>query len=239
LIGGAGADSIQGNAGIDTADYRTSATAVDVDLTRSVQIGGDAAGDILQGIENVIGTYNDDILIGDAGANTISAFAGSDNVQGGAGNDFVIGGAGDDSVRGQAGNDRVFGDDGQDTLFGNDGNDILEGRNGNDFIKGDSGNDFLIGGDGVDSLIGGSGNDVFIFRRDNDNDFIGDFNGGAGAGDVIRLDGYGADFDSFAEVLTASSQVGTRVVIDLGSDDTITLLNTNLVTLDADDFLFV
>ncbi|MCA8894753.1 MAG: hypothetical protein KDA48_05810, partial [Amphiplicatus sp.] len=130
------------------------------------------------------------------------------------------------------------GDDGNDTMFGGEGNDILEGRNDNDFIKGDGGADYLLGGDGVDSLYGGDGNDVFIFSNDGVNDYISDWSGGAGASDQIRLDGYGAAFDTYAEVMAAASQVGSNVVIDFGGGDTITILQTTLASLASDDFLF-
>jgi len=150
-----------------------------------------------------------------------------------------LSGVGDDVLRGFGGNDRVFGDDGDDTLFGHGGNDLLEGRNGNDFMKGDAGNDFLIGGAGVDSMVGGAGDDTFIFRGDGANDFIADFVAGAATEDKIRLEGYGTAFDTFAEVFGAASQVGTRVIIDFGGGDTITLLNTQLTDLHQDDFLFI
>ena len=57
----------------------------------------DANGQIaLSGIENVRGTNQGDILIGDANANTLEGGAGNDTLNGGAGVDTLIGGAGAD-----------------------------------------------------------------------------------------------------------------------------------------------
>ena len=60
-----------------------------------------------------------------------------------------------------------------------------------------------------------------------------------GASDRIQLKGYGTAFDTFAEVFGAASQVGSRVIIDFGGGDTLTLLNSQLADLHQDDFIFV
>jgi Ca2+-binding RTX toxin-like protein len=74
LRGGGGADVITGGAGSDTASYRTSADGVTVDLTdNGNNAGGDAAGDILTGIENLAGSDFNDTLVGDNGANVLMA----------------------------------------------------------------------------------------------------------------------------------------------------------------------
>ncbi|WP_423317453.1 hypothetical protein [Azospirillum sp. 11R-A] len=60
LAGGAGADTLDGDAGGDTADYRSSAAAVSVNLATGAAVGGDAAGDVLIYIEHVVDSaYND------------------------------------------------------------------------------------------------------------------------------------------------------------------------------------
>lgn len=61
---------------------------LDIDVRQGV--GGEAEGDVLAGIENLIGSAYADTLIGDAGANRLD---------GGAGNDMLIGGAGNDTYR--------------------------------------------------------------------------------------------------------------------------------------------
>ena len=80
LEGGAGADRLDGAGGSDTASYAGSLEAVTVNLaTRSVS-GGDATGDQLTSIENLIGSDHDDTLIGDAGSNRLDGGAGIDTV---------------------------------------------------------------------------------------------------------------------------------------------------------------
>jgi Ca2+-binding RTX toxin-like protein len=115
--GGGGADAIAGGGGNDTVSYRSSALAVGVNLATGLGSGGDAAGDTLTGIENVLGSDQGDILTGNGGANTLSGFAGADTLHGGGGDDVLDGGAGDDTLDGGAGNDTMSGGDGNDNYF--------------------------------------------------------------------------------------------------------------------------
>ena len=68
-------------------------------------------------------------------------------------------------------------------------------------------------------------------------DTISGFVAGAGSDDVINLS-LGAAFDTFAEVIGAATQVGADVIISFGGGDSITLLNTTLASLHADDFIY-
>src|SRR5262245_47194437 len=54
IIGGGGADVIDGGNGNDTANYAHSSTAVFVSLTTGSGLGGEAQGDTLDGIENLV-----------------------------------------------------------------------------------------------------------------------------------------------------------------------------------------
>jgi Ca2+-binding RTX toxin-like protein len=94
LEGGAGADSLDGGAGNDTASYAGASVGVLADLA-----SGTAAGDVLIGIENVMGTAFDDLLSGDGGANLLDGGAGNDTIAGGAGNDTLLGGDGSDTLQ--------------------------------------------------------------------------------------------------------------------------------------------
>ena len=85
-------------------------------------------------------------------------------------------------------------------------------------MQGLSGNDTLIGGAGNDTLTGGADNDRFEFAAGFGIDRITDFQGGAGSGDVIRLVGLGAAFDSFAEIMAATAQSGSNAIIRFGAD---------------------
>ncbi|MGO1078072.1 beta strand repeat-containing protein, partial [Inquilinus sp. CA228] len=105
LIGGAGMDLLYGGAGTDTASYAASAAAVRVDLSVVAAAGGDAQGDILQGIENLEGSAGNDILDGDALANTLAGGAGNDVLSGKGGNDLLRAGAGADALDGGTGID--------------------------------------------------------------------------------------------------------------------------------------
>ena len=74
IRGSAGADTIYGGAGIDTVDYSSSQAAVTVNLSTGTGSGGDAQGDTLRGIENLIGSndrYHGDELTGDSGNNIL------------------------------------------------------------------------------------------------------------------------------------------------------------------------
>jgi Ca2+-binding RTX toxin-like protein len=111
LAGLGGADVLIGGLGIDTATYAASAAAVTVNLATGTGAGGDAAGDTLSGIENLIGSAQGDNLTGDALANVIDGAGGNDtlNVTIGGGVDTIIGGAGTDTlnIAGTAGNDTL------------------------------------------------------------------------------------------------------------------------------------
>ena len=75
LVGGAGADALDGGAGIDTAYYVASAAGVTVNLLTGTGTGGDAQGDTLTAIENVVGSDLNDTLIGSAAANALTGQA--------------------------------------------------------------------------------------------------------------------------------------------------------------------
>lgn len=99
LTGGAGADRLQGGAGTDTARYAGSVAGVTIVLGAAPQAGGDAAGDVLDGIENILGSGQADSLTGDVGANRLDGAAGADTLVGGAGSDTLAGDAGADVFR--------------------------------------------------------------------------------------------------------------------------------------------
>jgi Ca2+-binding RTX toxin-like protein len=177
LIGGAGADSLIGGAGVDVADYSGSAAGVKVNLASGVGQGGDAEGDTLVGVENLIGTRFDDVLTGDAGANVLSAGEGNDVLVGSGGGDTMDGGAGNDSADysnskagvtvnlatglgkgGFAEGDKLnlienlIGSTFADILTGNANANILRAGNGDDILVGSGGGDIMDGGQGVDTV---------------------------------------------------------------------------------------
>ncbi len=96
LEGAAGADQLNGGNGIDTVSYASSAVGVTV-VMGGVSSGGDADGDTMSGIEQVLGSFQNDIITGDANANTLWGLGGDDTLTGGVGADVLKGGAGNDT----------------------------------------------------------------------------------------------------------------------------------------------
>ncbi|MEG3153851.1 cellulase family glycosylhydrolase [Sphingomonas sp. RB1R13] len=96
LIGGGSGDTIDGGSGYDTASYADSSAAVNVDMSRLIQIGGDAQGDSLINIERIVGSNFSDIISGNAGVNALVGGAGDDVLNGRGGADILTGGPGND-----------------------------------------------------------------------------------------------------------------------------------------------
>src|SRR5262245_35372817 len=117
LVGSGGADILDGAAGSDGVAYYGSTQGVFVSLYTHNASYGDADGDQLIGIENLIGSYHDDDLWGDDGANRLTGLSGNDSLKGFGGNDILSGGDGNDSL---------YGMDRGDTLRGEDGDDFMD-----------------------------------------------------------------------------------------------------------------
>ncbi len=125
LEGGSGRDALNGGAGIDTASYAGSAAGVVVDLQTGKGSGGDAQGDLLSGIESLVGSGFADTLSGSAGVNAMF---------GGAGNDVLRGRGGADSLTGGAGADRFDFDALTDSGLGAGADLIVDFAKGSDKI---------------------------------------------------------------------------------------------------------
>jgi Ca2+-binding RTX toxin-like protein len=107
----------------------------------------------------LVGTAENDTLIGGVDPDILLGRAGDDNLQGFGGNDVLVGEGGDDVLAAHAGNDQLFGRLGADTLIGGAANDVLQGNAGVDQLTGGPGADLLFGNLGPDVLDGGPGND--------------------------------------------------------------------------------
>lgn len=151
LHGGEGNDRLEGGAGNDTVKYATSDAGVTVNLTilRAQDTIGNGI-DQIRDVENLEGSFYDDVLSGNGSANRINGLFGDDIISGGSGDDALIG------------------DDGDDTLDGGRDNDVLDGGDGNDTLRGGDDDDTLIGGTGDDLLDGGAGIDTAVYEG-NDN----------------------------------------------------------------------
>jgi Ca2+-binding RTX toxin-like protein len=199
--------SIWDTGGIDTISYAGDADArIDLrEATLQYEEGGGgflSYADGLYGgftiangvdIENITAGGGNDLLIGNALANVISAGAGDDLIIGGAGGDTLNGGAGNDTVSyaesdggitvslangftrgGHAQGDSITGFENiiatafNDTIIGDGGANVIEGGAGNDKLIANSGNDTINAGDGNDSAFGGSGSDTLNGGSGND-----------------------------------------------------------------------
>jgi Ca2+-binding RTX toxin-like protein len=196
LNGGGGNDTMEGGAGLDTASYAGASAGVSVRIASGAQDTGGAGVDTLVGIENLLGSAFDDVLLGDGGSNLLS---------GGLGNDFFNGGNGDDTLNGSGGRDavsytglgisagvtvdlalagpQVTGGAGTDTLssiedlIGTSFDDVLRGtatantlrgQSGADLLYGQGGRDLLQGLSGADTLQGGTDADTLYGGLDDD-----------------------------------------------------------------------
>ncbi len=94
IDGGPDEDSIYGGAGSDTVNYSNSPAFVEIDLTSTgSQRGdrdGDARGDNLYSIENIVGSNFNDKLWGDDADNIIVGLDGNDNIRGFGGDDVFV-----------------------------------------------------------------------------------------------------------------------------------------------------
>ena len=212
LDGGAGADILIGGDGIDTADYSASGAGVNINLETGMGKGGDAEGDTLSGIENLIGSKYDDILVGDGNVNMIDGGDGNDTITGGHNNDQMFGGAGNDTflVEWSYHGDHYDGGSGIDTFSADvpvlDGYvqeiDLATGTNNweDTFVSvenliGGANNDKFWGTDGENSFWGRGGNDLLDGRGGDDKLFgdAGDDTLIGGAGNDLLIGGTGAD----------------------------------------------
>jgi Ca2+-binding RTX toxin-like protein len=209
LIGGAGNDGLIGGTGADQLIGGTGWDTVNYSTASTGVVAG------LSGWTN----------FGDAAGDT---FSGIEAIFATNSNDFL---GGDELTN------ALYGNGGGDGLYGYGGLDYLFGGGGADSIYGGTGDDFIEGGAGDDLLVGEAGNDVFVWTVGDGNDFIADFAGGAGVGDVIRLIGTGiTDFASLQALITQTPNVN-QSQIQIGGE-TLYIFGILPNQFSADDFLF-
>jgi Ca2+-binding RTX toxin-like protein len=160
LDGGAGGDTLIGGGGSDTASYAGSGAGVTVNLGAGTASGGDAQGDTLSGIENIIGSAQADTLTGDGGDNVLEGGGGDDTLNGALGNDTASYAASGAGVAVSLATGTGSGGDAQgDTLSGIEN---IIGSALADTLTGDGNANRLDGGAGVDVLAGGDGDDTYV-----------------------------------------------------------------------------
>ena len=212
LEGGPGPDVLDGGGQPpdghgDSASYQRAASGVTVSLeTRFGRtFRGDAEGDVLIDIENLIGSNYDDILTGDVGDNILLGGRGNDILDGGGGADLLLGGPGIDTVTyarnfsnhgvrvdlaaGVADGASAQGDRlaGVENLIGSASDDELYGSAESNRLWG--------GSHGDDLMTGRGGADVFVFHEDDGHDTVTDFDPGE---DLIELHQQYIDWQALA-----------------------------------------
>ncbi|CDZ37374.1 Putative hemolysin-type calcium binding protein [Neorhizobium galegae bv. officinalis] len=261
LDGGAGIDTMIGGLGNDifvvdvATDVVTEAASGGTDEIRTALASYSLAA--LANVENLTYTGAEAFTgTGNAAANTIRGASGNDTLNGGAGADTLVGGSGDDTYVVDAAGDVVveLAGEGVDTVqtalathtladnienlrftgttaFTGTGNEL------DNIIVGGAGVNTLTGGAGNDILTGGAASDIFVYTAGFGHDTITNFVAAGTAHDVIEVDH--AVFLDWAALLAASSQSGADTIIRAGADNSITLKNVAVNTLQSNDFRFV
>ncbi len=175
LEGGVGADTLNGSVGVDTVSYEKSSAAVYVDFMAGTASGGDAAGDVWNSVENLRGSYYDDVLGGDNYVNRIEGLRGNDVLVASAGADTLDGGDGLDTADYRNFNNGVTVNlaTSTSTLISIE---HLSGSRYADNLTGNAGDNILTGAGGNDTLNGGGGSDTYVFGLGDGSDIITDDN---------------------------------------------------------------
>ncbi|WP_281414193.1 beta strand repeat-containing protein [Rhizobium sp. BK226] len=232
FVGNGTTVTFNGGVGTDTVSYSSSAAAVNVTLgaggVTTVASGGDAQGNSLVNIEQVIGSAFNDTL-GSTATTT-------QTLQGGGGNDTYVvssqnivitesAGGGDDEIRTVATSYSMAAFANVEHLtYTGTGNATLTGNAGDNVITGGTGNDTLIGGAGADQLIGGAGTDTASYANTATAITL-DLKTGVHAGDAAG--------DTFSGIEAFIGSTGNDTFFSSASADT---LNGGAGTLDTIDY---
>ncbi|MEO7221546.1 MAG: calcium-binding protein, partial [Devosia sp.] len=158
-----GKDTMDGGAGIDTADFSDKAQKVDVTLKGATAVVAKVNGvshDTIKSIESVIGGNAGDKLVGDDKANSFRGMGGADTINGGSGRDTAdfsdkvgsvqlalngatavsvkVNGVAEDSIKNI---ENIIGGQNEDTLTGDSKANNFKGLGGDDTIDGGGGSD--------------------------------------------------------------------------------------------------
>ncbi|MGR9343434.1 M10 family metallopeptidase C-terminal domain-containing protein [Rhizobium leguminosarum] len=258
LDGGAGADTLIGGTGNDTyivdnaGDLVTENSDEGIDTVRtalaSYTLGSDVENLSFVGTGIFVGTGNSlaNTIRGWTGADTLDGKAGADILIGGAGNDtYIVDNAGDlvteaasagtDTVRTNLA-DYTLGTNVENLTYIGTGAFVGTGNALNNVIVGGSGSNTLTGGAGNDILTGGAAADVFVYSPNWGHDTITNFVATGSAHDAISVDH--SIFGDWETLFAAIEQFGNDTIITADSDNTITLTNVAVSSLQSWDFFF-
>lgn len=155
----------------------------------------------LSGASVLVGTWQDNVVVG------------------GLGRDIIFGRSGDDTLDGGSGRVQHFDTDlgivsnsASDVIFAGEGNDMLSGNDGVDYLFGQEGDDILTGGGGADTFVFSEGHDTvtdFDFRLDRI---------------VLDFDGSLIDFDESSDIIEVANFEQDRTILTFDDENSLTLL---------------
>lgn len=260
LDGGFGADTLVGGLGDDVYIVDNAGDVV----SEAANGGTDEIRTSLATQSIAALTYVEDLTYTGSANFTGTGNAAANRIKGGTGNDLLNGGAGADTLIGGQGNDTYVVDNVGDvvTEVTGEGIDTVQtaltsytlGVNvenlvstgtaaftgaGNDLdnlIVGGAGSNTLTGGGGNDILVGGAAADFFVYAPGFGQDTIVNFVAAGTAHDTIKIDH--SVFADWASLLAASSQAGSDTIITVDNNNTITLKNVAVSSLQSADFQF-
>ena len=168
-------------------------------------------------ITTIIGTNQDDFILGSAEAETI---------EGRDGDDYLTGGGCDDTLKGGDGDDIITPGSGNDHIDGGEGNDVLDAGMHGGNLKAGAGNDTLYGNRHADYFDGGEGNDRFVIDlrtgSDNGTDTIREFAKSGSSADKIVFQTDDADETSLTELgLSLIYENSDTKIVDADDTDSV------------------
>ena len=128
--------------------------------------GGTTGADLLQLPSTGLEDYNDILICGYGGGDTIKGSTANDVLEAGDSGSSSENGASIDALDGS---DRLLGGPGNDTLNGGVGDDVLIDGDGDDNLNGGAGDNQYLVGAGTNNITGGSGLDVVFLDQNKAN----------------------------------------------------------------------
>ncbi len=237
-IGGQPLDSdiLRGGDGTDTVSYESDPGGIALFLEEGAgSRDGHGHPDLVQDVEDAIGSSFNDEIVGSSIANKLEGGSGDDRIFGQGGDDILVGGPGNDVLVGGDGNDTVVYRNDPTAVFvrltlgsATDGFELAPGQFGNDSlfsienVIGSNRSDFILGNDGGNALTGLDGDDILHGFGGNDT-----LRGDAGRDEAIFQ-------GKFCEYIVKRNPDGSITVTDkvAGRDGTDVLFDIEEITFD-------
>ena len=247
-------NNINGNGGTNTISYVDSPAAVNVNLQTGVNTGGDAEGDTLNNINNVIGSNHPDTITSHHNGGTIRSMEGDDTIYTGSGPDIIDGGPGmntvdySNTIRGVtvdldnnlfqrgANGDRLSN---ITKIIGSPFDDrLVASANGDSILDGAAGRDVLVSSGKPAHFIGGPDSDTYIISSKVIDTTT----------NTVTIEDYDThdtnekiDVSLFTEINQFNNiiinQEGSNVRVTLNPHHNVLLKNTNIADLAESDFI--